>query len=48
MGGDEELFQQRVTVLGLERTLAPSATIRFISLSDTIAASPSEPPLEKI
>ena len=38
MGGNEDLFHERVTMLGLERTLAPGETIRRISLGDTVAA----------
>ena len=54
MGADEEpsatreLFHERVTMLGLARTLAPGETIRPTSLSDTVAASSTEHPLPKI
>ncbi len=48
MGGDEDLFHERVTVLGLERTLAPGETIRRISFGDTVAAPASEHGLPKI
>ena len=48
MDGDEKLFDERVTLLGLERTLAPTETIRHISLVDTIAAPDGEHALPKI
>ena len=48
MGGDEEVFNERVTMLALERTLAPDETIRRISFGDTVAAPASEHGLPKI
>jgi serine/threonine-protein kinase len=48
MVADEELFHERVTRLGIERTLAPGETIRATSFADTVGAPASEPELPRI
>jgi serine/threonine-protein kinase len=48
MAADEELFHERVTVLGVSRTLAAGATIRGTSFGDTVAAPGSEHQLQRI
>jgi serine/threonine-protein kinase len=44
MGDDDELFEKRVTLLALARTLVPAATIRgSMALAATLDAPPSSP-----
>jgi serine/threonine-protein kinase len=48
MEADEQLFHERVTLLGVARTLAPGETIRATSSVDTLAAPASEHQLPRI